>query len=857
MAEQRFHTEITASASQFNAEMDAAAQRAITDAQKMQSSWREGFYQMGQSAAGMTKQTSSQFDGLKETIKSFRGVLVGAAAVVTGAAFLNKFASDASKATVETEKLASMLGTTTQEASALKIALDDIGVETETYTGMVGKMTMKLREGEERFNELGVKTRGANGELLSTDKIVQNAMQALLKFREGTDRNLAATEFFGKGWQEVNRVMKLTPAVMEAARQKAQELELEIGPEGVASAERYKSAMNDVGDVYGALKNRIGQALMPVLSDFAEWMSSLGPAAVTTMRGVVGGFVSVWYGLANAVTIVWQLVKAFLFNVTEPMVGFGEAMALALGGNFAAAGARLRQIVPNVKAAWENAFEETLKSSEKTRDRLQALFDPNAEQGQGNAPKPGGDRKYTPKLEGSRLSQFEAELAARRDAYDKEQMLAGTFQQFTKAMERDFWKNILNTQKLNKEEQAAVSKKYYAVERDLRKDAFEREIEDIKSRIEAHKQGSVERIQLAGESAAKIGEKFGLESKEYRSALAEMSKLARERKDQMDKLDELAIERQRQYQTSRVYLERQNLDMLESLGIITAEQKLARLKELKEIEYQIELKAAQDRAALLEKDPVAYQQALDRIKQLAEKHKLDLAQIDGQIAQDKKKTLDTWFDPLTQALSGMVSGVLQGTQTLRQMTLKMLDGIALSYANMLVKMAADWIKTEIIKSGATQTGVAVRTAAESAGATASTGFTLGSAMKNIGAKAWEAASSVYASIAQIPVVGPFLAPAMAIAAAATVLGFVGKIASAAGGFDVPTGVNPLVQMHEEEMVLPKDIANPLRDQIADGGGGSALSINVKSNDSRDILRSLRQGGVLRKALEELHRKGFR
>jgi len=37
------------------------------------------------------------------------------------------------------------------------------------------------------------------------------------------------------------------------------------------------------------------------------------------------------------------------------------------------------------------------------------------------------------------------------------------------------------------------------------------------------------------------------------------------------------------------------------------------------------------------------------------------------------------------------------------------------------------------------------------------------------------------------VVGPFLAPAMAVAAAATVLGFIGHIAHAAGGFDVPAG----------------------------------------------------------------------
>jgi len=63
------------------------------------------------------------------------------------------------KATLQTEVLARTLGVTTQEASALKIALGDIGVGTDDYSTMVGKLTVKLRDNEERFNALGVVTR--------------------------------------------------------------------------------------------------------------------------------------------------------------------------------------------------------------------------------------------------------------------------------------------------------------------------------------------------------------------------------------------------------------------------------------------------------------------------------------------------------------------------------------------------------------------------------------------------------------------------------------------------------------------------------------------------------------------------
>ena len=44
--------------------------------------------------------------------------------------------------------------------------------------------------------------------------------------------------------------------------------------------------------------------------------------------------------------------------------------------------------------------------------------------------------------------------------------------------------------------------------------------------------------------------------------------------------------------------------------------------------------------------------------------------------------------------------------------------------------------------------------------------------------------------------------------------------SARGGYDIPSGVNPVVQAHEEEMILPRNISNGLRGLI-EGGGGSA------------------------------------
>jgi lambda family phage tail tape measure protein len=51
-------------------------------------------------------------------------------------------------------------------------------------------------------------------------------------------------------------------------------------------------------------------------------------------------------------------------------------------------------------------------------------------------------------------------------------------------------------------------------------------------------------------------------------------------------------------------------------------------------------------------------------------------------------------------------------------------------------------------------------------------------------------------------------------------------ATAAGGFDVPAGVNPITQLHEKEMVLPAEHADVIRGLASGNGGRGDVSINL-------------------------------
>jgi hypothetical protein len=113
------------------------------------------------------------------------------------------------------------------------------------------------------------------------------------------------------------------------------------------------------------------------------------------------------------------------------------------------------------------------------------------------------------------------------------------------------------------------------------------------------------------------------------------------------------------------------------------------------------------------------------------------------------------------------------------------------------------------------------------------------------------------SVAAIPYYGWAMAPEVGAETFAEALSY----ASAAGGYDIPRGVNPMVQAHESEMILPRTIADPLRAMIAagglgGGGGGKANHFHINAIDGKSVERMLTdKRGHIAKALRDHLRSG--
>lgn len=165
---------------------------------------------------------------------------------------------------------------------------------------------------------------------------------------------------------------------------------------------------------------------------------------------------------------------------------------------------------------------------------------------------------------------------------------------------------------------------------------------------------------------------------------------------------------------------------------------------------------------------------------------------------------------MTQSFMGM----MRGTKTFSQSMVQMFDGMAEKVIGSLVRIGVQ----QAVQAA---TGIAAQRTAQ---------------QQSVLIDAKKAASGAYSALVGIPYIGPFIAPVAAGVAFAAVEAF-----SAADGMDIPSGLNPRVQLHEKEMVLPQQHADVIRG-LANGGesgGGTHHHWNINAMDGHSVKNFLR------------------
>ncbi|MDS7968225.1 phage tail protein [Acinetobacter sp. V117_2] len=274
-------------------------------------------------------------------------------------------------------------------------------------------------------------------------------------------------------------------------------------------------------------------------------------------------------------------------------------------------------------------------------------------------------------------------------------------------------------------------------------------------------------------------------------------------------------------------------------------------------------------------------QITNKISDLETDQKVSGTKSMGLISDAEMKDFEAKFGGFTSRLSSLwdqgIQSLMNGTLTWSNATKAVLADMGAFALQSATKELQGWLRIQAIKlarklgfvgaetaaeasgqaaqTGATIAGEATRTGVTAAGGLARLGLKAAEAIKGIMMSAWEAMAGAFKAMVAIPYIGPVLAVGAGAAAFGLVAGLAGKIKSARGGYDIPSGVNPVTQLHEDEMVLPSQHANTIREMgkalrsgasfgaaVAVEGGGAGPTINISAIDAKSIQRLFKNNG---------------
>ena len=799
------------------------------------------FKQMSVAAKSHLGSIGNVFEGLKSN-------LLGFAAVLGGGALFAEGVRASKEMTGESIKLSKALGVPVEQASELNVALKSVGLSADAYAGANQRLTRMLKSNESGLQAMGVQTRDASGELLNGEKIMTSAVESLGKYKEGTDRNLAAQALFGRGAAEATALLKLNAEAMENARVKAEELGLVVGQKQAGEMKAYKEAMEGVGLVIDGIQNQIGKALIPILTELAEMFSSTGPARVKIMavvmenladifrvviRGAmelkdtvmsafsrIGDAISGGTGqgvtglqvLKNVMSILKVAVLALELGITiafELITGTIE-LAVSYIMRFAnIASAAMRMDWSGVKSAWaagvadvERIFnasgERIVKKSVEIAAQMQAaLMGENLtenKEGEKKASGPKGTKSFTAEDKGSgkdegMMRALELELAQKKVAYQEQQRLEGSFREFSKQSELEYWQSKLAVVAAGSKDEVAIKLKIAHEKLAIDKASFTAQIASIHASGEEFKKNADVQLQVAQQVADTMKKAYGEDSKEFIDA--QRAKVAAQR----------AADQQRQdiEQQHRAVVKSQGLAEIEdaravmqlklSVGMITVAQSLELERQYAERKLAIERGSLMAELAMVDpkKDPVQVAKLNAQLEELEIKHQTVIRGIEVKTQAESLKYYAAIGQGMQTSLESSFKGILTHTMTVGGAIRNMFTSMGSTLASVASKMAADWVMNQI----------KMRLASKE------------TALAQLNNNAMAAAGAAYNAVVGIPYVGPFLAPAAAAVAYAGVMAF-GSLASAEGGYDIPAGTNPVTQLHQNEMVLPVKYADVIR-----------------------------------------------
>lgn len=745
---------VTANLGELERGMEQAAQSVESGAQRMDNSFKEA----GDSMAGVA-----------EVVRSRMAMVAGIAAAAFASIGLKSAAEDAAKFTESSMDLGRAMGVSASQASVWAAVLDDVGASQEELAAASRGLTTKLRDNEEGLNRMGLVTRDSNGKLRNMNDLMHDAIAVVNSYREGTDRNAAAQEVFGRAVTGSSKLLMVNRDAAQETEEKMRELGIVVGQSNVEAWREYDQASDDAALTMKGVQMTIGQALIPVMTEFKASIVAIGPQLVSIARVAMETLLGV-VDLA-------RMVKQAFVSVGTDIGAVAAAAALALRGDFTGAMNVFRE-----RAA--DAVRETQKLKDLWNGTGDSYLGKFRQKWEGSAtPDQGGsDYEAPPSSGGGSRKGSGAKADGPIDALG-----SGSYITSDKGVAE-----------MIREQQAAINA-------------------------------------LNGEIAAGVEAAAKTAAEAYKRAM-----------DQRQQVDLIWMRNAVDARLAVVDADEAAAHHAVEMGLMTHEELLQQQIGFEQRRNEIILQAMNERLAMIDpmEDPVAFAQVKAEIEAAERQHQAIMTEVKNAGELERNQYALQAINGLQSGMQSAFQKMMMGQMTLAQGLKAIWQSILSTIAGVIAQVLAKWIASKIAM------------------------LILGkkTALGEISESAAKAGAGGVASMAAAPYPINLSAPFFGSAMSAAAMGFASMMAptaSAAGGYDIPAGVNPITQLHAREMVLPATQADVIR-RMAEAGGGDTRPIevhvhqNISAWDSVDARRALMDNQpALVEALKNAHRNGYK
>lgn len=252
---------------------------------------------------------------------------VGAAAtaVVMFAKKTGDMANDLLSATIALDSTSDIL----QEYKLVSI---EAGTSTDAFSRSVESLTRRLKDAEkggddvtEYIQKLGVSLFDTSGEMRRMGDITDDIIKALAGMENVSQRNVIASQLFGRQWVDIAPILALGADGIDEVRRSAHELGVVLDGEALNAANRFSIEMNKMQLQLNAIKDNLAAEVAPMLSEtFVPILEDKVVPAVAGIAEKLGELVDKFNNLSDT-------TKETILVIGGIAVAIGPAL-LALGG---------------------------------------------------------------------------------------------------------------------------------------------------------------------------------------------------------------------------------------------------------------------------------------------------------------------------------------------------------------------------------------------------------------------------------------------------------------------------------------------------------------------------------------------